>query len=561
MISVKIAGQSLDLSTDTRLELEMQNTVFASADLGSLPGSYSLPFSAPATPRNRQILGYTDRLDAAAPLPRDLDFEFFYESKMLFRGKAKVEKATPAAFELSAVSDTITFSKDLKLSDLDLGGDRIIGDWAAHMKDTARFPDNYDYVFFPVSQNKTSAGNELFINIFFVAGGNFTTGGTSSIIAPFTRIEYLLNRLFEGATYSFVNGWQRDTESKRIVMLATRDARVAAFPTSNPPVLPGSFRLNDFLPEMTGAEFLKKICAHFCLGFFTDFNSRTLRLLPISNLLDTPPAKNWTAYAIAPHQIEAPDDAPEFYSFPDSDASFPADTNPETVAHFNTLLDALNASVNGYAYIEQPNQLMLFANGLPQKSWKVYRGVGNRKGTAWESGVEGLREFINAFDGNYYRYEGEVFVWANTGIGTPYERSDARPPLVLMLYRGWQQQDPATAQPVPTASHHVWNTYSNTPATRKPITEDGVTLAASTLSLNWHGQYGLYEKYHRRWHHMLSRGKHVSMDFVLPLHELASFRFDQKIRVQNMDFFVRTLRPSFSRGEKIRVKADLISTA
>lgn len=63
LISGAYAGEALDLAPNTSLSLEINNPLL-SRDV--IPGSYSLPFTLPATPRNRLRLGFPERLDLSA---------------------------------------------------------------------------------------------------------------------------------------------------------------------------------------------------------------------------------------------------------------------------------------------------------------------------------------------------------------------------------------------------------------------------------------------------------------------------------------------------------------
>jgi len=60
---------------------------------------------------------------------------------------------------------------------------------------------------------------------------------------------------------------------------------------------------------------------------------------------------------------------------------------------------------------------------------------------------------------------------------------------------------------------------------------------------------------------MLIAGKHVTQTFTLPITELVKFSFEDKVRVVNMDYFVKRLRVQKLIGRGLAlVEASMVST-
>ena len=60
---------------------------------------------------------------------------------------------------------------------------------------------------------------------------------------------------------------------------------------------------------------------------------------------------------------------------------------------------------------------------------------------------------------------------------------------------------------------------------------------------------------------MLIAGKHVTQTFTLPITELVKFSFEDKVRVVNMDYFVKRLRVQKLIGRGLAlVEVSMVST-
>ena len=94
---------------------------------------------------------------------------------------------------------------------------------------------------------------------------------------------------------------------------------------------------------------------------------------------------------------------------------------------------------------------------------------------------------------------------------------------------------------VPIATMGVY--YYTPTKIRIAITDDPLTdHGDAQYSLNWTGQYGLYNTWHAQWSEMIRSGKIVTRTFRLPLAELIRFNFEDKVTVENMDYLITRLR-------------------
>jgi len=113
----------------------------------------------------------------------------------------------------------------------------------------------------------------------------------------------------------------------------------------------------------------------------------------------------------------------------------------------------------------------------------------------------------------------------------------------LMFYRG-------TYPAVPSGTYPYGNTLSYIDDGTEPF----------TYSLRWNGASGLYNRWWKQWHAALT-GKNVTVTLALPVAEVVSFSFEDKVRILNMDYMVKRIRVSrpLRRGI-VLVEASLVST-
>jgi hypothetical protein len=267
--------------------------------------------------------------------------------------------------------------------------------------------------------------------------------------------------------------------------------------------------------------------------------------VPLTTVLGAATRLNWTLYAVSNPTIEAPEDFPANLNYANLNnprAGVPAPHNAE---HFDTFEDYQDGTpTERFVHIES-HALLLDREtpggvfGLNTNRWKMHAGYySDEQGETFDPGMEALFA-TDAFGLAQYESSVALTRWSETdapGGGTEWTIDDYGAPVALMFYRGVQNlQDGGDAFPV--ASNHVWKERVGAGA-RLDIKDGSTVLGQAEWSLNWEGEYGLYQKAWQQWHTMLRQGKHVTQTFVIPLQVLREFSFEDKIRVGNMDFFL-----------------------
>lgn len=576
-------GETLDL-LDTQIGIELNNSIFSTSNTDVLPGSFSFPITLPATDFNTWVLrnpGAVDTFGKPRPVPGVWVSLFgipFFECTLTVR------EADDDAIRIDLIANPLAAVKDVLVSDLDLGGERTIGavipNWENHITACLNNPELYDYNFLPVQQ---VPGTE---DGFFGALQNWTavfgfdfgnvSAGTVTVVTPFPKLSYLLSRITAGTGWTLINHLQQDTELSRLYTYSNRDIRVSSDNVAQPSI-PTSFRLNDFAPRIKVSELLRKTAAHFNCGVFYDYFQQKIHLRPIIDVLATAPAHDWTQYltsGIRPefepgevagrYQHDAPQPLPvewppfklirHYRTFPEysQETIYPDFAYIETL---NKIVESrsanLNSPVGALNWLVTHRQQTAFAPDGPDLDGKAYEsGIGSLSGSfKWNNELE--------FETDCYEYAGEYNRLTKQDIeGTElWRRTGSDAPLMLLAYRGRQANGNNPNAPV--ATNHVWRRMSTT-GQRYDITGTG---QPARYSLNWHGEYGLYNTFHRAWNTLLRNGKHCTATLSLPVTVLQHYRFDEKVRINNMDYILKKISvQGYSAPANAEVKVEMITT-
>lgn len=594
MYAIRMPSGNL-LEGKFELGFELANQLFTSGSTGTLPGSFSFPVTAPLTGRNRIELDFPELPDRAdnskstarnsktkwipstgAVASKDID-DVWVElyGVRLFLGVLKILSATPGSVKLSIIANPMRKLKERKLTELDLGGDRTFGaDDAAKkalMKNSALEPEDYDFVFFPVvgtlpniNQLLDPTDETKFHNYYDRTAEAFDL--TSLAITPYVKLQYLLERIFasEETGFGFQNAFQTTPETKRYYIHNNRDMRESE--NNATPALPDEFDLVKFVPDEKVTELLKGVMALFNLSLSTNIFTRTIRLVPVDELLARPARRRWTRYAIGDPETEPSATGPGVFNYPQPStppADWPAPhaaTQYKTGAEYYANTDDV-ADLGNFFYVEDTGRLFRYVAYITGPNLRKHDGYIQHQGVYLDS-EEVFQVSLDAttsYSVWYYcandisKYEevddAGVNVWKFQPVAYPTS---------LMQYRGFQEVFSGMGEE-PFASNYVWMPGSS-PATRSEIVTNGTPEGDSEHSLNWFGEYGLYERRHKAWNTMLREGKHVSVQLELPVSELVDFSFEDKVRIGNMDYFVKKLKVSRPIGRgKVLVEAGMVS--
>ncbi len=552
------SGEYLDTPANLALAFELNNQVFSTSATSVLPGSFTFPVEVPLTDRMKVQLQHPHLVDNSRAWATIAGVLVYGHGAPLFYGTLRITDASPVSVRLTIVANPLAAFKEILLNQLDFEGDRTVApaSWEDHMKETVRFPEDYDYAFLP------GTNESPFYNYNYWNSATEAFVLTDSLVVPMIKVKYLLERMWAADPdgFGFNNAWQaNDLELGRLYLFNNADARILTDDDPDTIELPDSFSLNKHVPALKCSEFLKKLTAQWCLGFFTNVFDRRVRLLSLQEVLSRPPKHNWSEYALSPAPISEGDDVPGYYNY-EQPNTLPPDWPPvEDMTLIPTYEEYAAGApwAQGYYYIETNNiAFYVDATGFAQPGVRYFRGVRPGSGSDFEAGMESVFDQFASF-----LAQGEFTGWHAVPDTTPqeYEYQDNDYPIALLAYRGLQDYIISSGQS-PVVAGNVWLDGVGSPGDRLQITTDGAAGPEATRSLHWFGDYGLYNTAHRTWSEMLITGKHVTQSFALPIASLTTFSFEDKIRVANMDFFCKRIRVRklLDRG-KVLVEASMIS--
>ncbi len=286
MLKVKIYDRFLDLSK-TSVSFELLNPIFNDI------GSFSYPFTFPANAHNRSILGFPDRVHNYQPTNKSHECEIYIAGMIWKRGRLIIREANDREIKANfAVGEGYFYNviKDLKLNEVDLGGERRFSDYSSgtsaffqiHNKS---YPET-DFTLFPVQWPNFFEGNPEherfstlpnvgFINQWSPSGfgyNHYNLNTSFTIVFPF--LNYLIDKLTERTGSTLNNSiFQTDEALKQLVIF--RNAIDRRFiPSLEIFWDPITFNLAHSLPEVTFLELFKHLENLFkCFLFHNDINN------------------------------------------------------------------------------------------------------------------------------------------------------------------------------------------------------------------------------------------------------------------------------------------------
>lgn len=571
-----ILPDGTELEGVPELSFELNNTVFGSSNATVLPGSFSFPFEVPLTAKNRAALNYPDLVNNAIGWATYPGTWVYLYGSPFFYGTLSIRGCTPSKVNLTMVANPFAQLAELSLGSVDLGGDRTTpANLFAHMDTLATNPLTSDY-FFPMVQVVpaniyiTPDTAEYYQNFYDPLNAGQAAQGVC--VTPMVRLDYLLARIFAsaGLDYSFTNDFQ-DPTVKELLMLyvySNRDIKQSAN-ANIAPANPATFNLKDFVPNIKATEAIKRLCGMFNLGLFTDVFSRRHSLVPLEKVLAKSPKVDWTLFLASELLLEKQSPEPNYYNYtaPLNDPA-PGYPDMETVPRYRSrkaMADVAIATPFVKIYGSYDDRLV----SMEYRQFNVpfilveYLGAVSSYGvrtsvaeiTKYETNAVGLPSYQGRYESPYGVSE---FVGSPEGAPTTWELRNETYEFSLVAYRGRQNGYPFPNNTnMPYASSSVFFPDTDT---RLKIRENGVDVAPAEYSLHWDGEYGLFNRWHARWHNMLANGKNVTASFSLPLDQLLQFSFREKVIVGNMHYVITRMRVSKPLGNgRVLVQATMVS--
>lgn len=550
-LSITIDGHPLDLLNTTSLTLRLQNPAVLKNNNTVLPGSFSLPFTAPLTTRNKQLLQLPNQM-ASRPFPlfQGAESELIFDGIPILKGKLYCGKADERSVSLYMIINSMQDLKDISLKSIPLGDPvDISAGPSEHAKDTALNPDNYNHIFFPVSNQ--GFWDEVDTEVYSKPGGfgSFTVGWNYQnfwdlssqsfpqsddhpAAMPFIKTNYLVKKIIKSLQLDLVNEFNEEGELKNLCLY------------NNYSIYEGSvwsdiMNYANHVPDIPAGDFIKKFTSLFAIGFFPSIFSNQVFLKTLRSVITSSPAVDWTGKSHYSKEIQ-------FNQFPVRSLSFDSDyaedlrvsySNayapfvPNEFFKVQNMAEFEDATDPGYYYIVTRNLMRYkYPNGLPGAFFHVFLPFLDE---SVETGLEFESSLIPAQNMWLSTSLNSGIQWNTPRVNNPGTSPDFDisndPPLRLLLYRGMHQASNGNLYPMSNAN--VYDLDENKIAEK---------------SLLWNEEEGLYNTFHKEWHKIQVKQKSLTRSYNLTIPDLLKFSFDKLVYDKNQSYLVQELQISIT---------------
>lgn len=575
MLGIQINGEFLDLPPGTIMQLQKENPFLQFDD--TLLGEYSLPFSALPTEKNNRLLNY-----AAIAQQRitnsGIDALLFDKAIQAGVGKIKIERASInlnrssrgliSCYYLSGTSGFWQDIKEMKMRDVVMGGDRSF-DWDGLITDTgtgfwrhihqvaAGAIAAYDYAFYPVQNQGWPEGdvnppimNMMYYDVTQTFPVRFPTTYVPlevrerNRIVPFPYLKYVLLKVIEHTGWTITGDILDDADFIKITMINFRaidwcHVTVTGGVATSVPRDPVVFNLKDHMPDITVSAFLIALKNRF--GWWYDFDnaSKKITIRTLSSLVDGQPT-DMTGNSSAVVLKEIVQDKP-IYALRNNFAVSSGEGAPnfavidlqgdvDKIVDLPAAAEALYGQV--YLVVEENNYYICQQNDDEDWVWTLY--TYNIHDYEPEGNNADIRTDATLVGNEYYsEYMDLIPRIDNQGEWNGRTDEPASWGIHLCFYYG--QRDNKSGDPIPFASHHIYDS-------------NGFTLAAWSLAFKARttagDEVGLYDLNWKAFLDMISGKESVDVTLYLPMHSYLRLRFSDRIVINGVMLFIKQARPT-----------------
>jgi hypothetical protein len=587
MLGIKIKKTFLKLYAATNFSFELSNTAYLGDAIDTISNGLIFSTDIPSDYPNDFLLDYPFKVDNALYFVKDEPCEVYKNGRVVFLGSLTVKRALKGKITVHIAINSIAELKSQKLKDIDFGSFPLLNATSPledYFTDTVHNPSAHDWIFHPVwntgmydKTDKTFPQHtpDEFQNMYEPNGllGK-TVYRDGSVITPFMKLNYVLKRIFETNGYTFSNEFQIKKELQQITLYSnTSVMSIEGYGNI------ANFNLKDAAPSGTASDIIGKICRLYGLQLDVNMFEKKVSLTPFKDLLTRPAVHDWTKKLIKITEITENPNYPTSFSWKrGADWALPTPSELNTLPRFSTqpatgetpptsqtgLYALPNGPTERWQYwVKNDGDLFDFQQYLAVLHDSVNLG-GER--LEWESELHGLADSLVFMDstGSRRSYVPSI----NQKI--QFRPNSVECPMRLMIYRGLREEregvrpnDNGWVYPLSTAEVFTLNNQ-----TAKTGWDVGGSIAVSTenqahapeYALTWEGEKGIYNQFHAGIHTFLKNKKDVTAQFYLSLDDIIGFHFSQKVRVQNMEYFVKNMKGTLkSAGDGIVVECNLVS--
>lgn len=339
MIQVQVLKQNLDLYPNTEITMEFTSPFFT---WDYTPGEYSYPFNIPASPQNKNILGFPEIVDGVNSWPQQ-DCEIQIQGGHVIPGRLRIISASLTSYQIAIKSGAAIFGEDVKnksIRSLDYGAGTVITKTLAalqtHMdaKVAAGYPTN-KYTYFPaynpgmVNTDDHPDWNG-FVN-YYISGGfqPAETPGSNGFPydtapnmhpdevvwpVPTAWLLTVIDAIFAEKEYMADGAFHSDEDLAALVINNHQPLGIdMKFYSGSAPNIqhffPGKWSVSQMIPDITVGEFINGIRLLFCMAMTFDVPNQRVTFIPIKEIVNKKYDKDWNdktdpSYLVEKDQLE-----------------------------------------------------------------------------------------------------------------------------------------------------------------------------------------------------------------------------------------------------------------
>lgn len=575
MLRIICDGELLDLDSDIKISLVFENPMLSD---DRIPAPYSLTYELPLTPSNRRILGYPERPTTKSGFQSRYT-EISFNGIVFARGVQSIDEISDkitANFNGAVFPDNIRLGLHeqtyraipLGKAELSLQGTysnrKILETYNDYFKSSTSL--NEEKVIAPTVAIR---GNEWpnkgyyrqvlsnFINMYdssrgYSLGETYRNSVPYGNILPAFHIGWLLDHLLPGLiTNNFFNTDSNEWYKLHLQSMwhpAYQIKKISPIYDYDRDTQEASLRLADFMPSIPANDFIREILKLPCATLFIkddqyiiEFNKDVLSRKIIHDI-------NQKVIGIPSVKFEK--GKKYGYGYNVEYGSIPADRTLTEVATIGQML--ADAEISSYTdeselrtykiiYSGQVIEAEFDENSVNKCRFTVlYQDMGGSKIEDTATGIKEMEEFDNVFNGEVLRtnlrhiivYDSDnspfrqfYYVPETDPIGSSRPTS-----LVVGLAHGYRNSVNASAEPYikyPYMSH---------------CNRDAHGIKLGNLSLQYDGEDGLMNQYHKEFRDWISMDKHrLAANVIFSVFELSKLDLRDKYYYKGVKYLIDTM--------------------
>lgn len=569
----------MDLLPGTLLESEQNNPYLQFNE--SIVGEYSYPFEVVANGKNMRLLRYAALIQTKID-NKGIEASVYQQGFQHSTGKLKIEKPTInlnnakrgriSLYYLTGVSSFYQDAKNLRLQDMNLGGDRTFGNdsfsrsgsgfWG-HIHRVIDAPagygtSGYDYAFYPVLNNSYGRDPnrefEVMNSMEYDSTLHFAKFSSDNVrpnaICPFPYVKYILKKAVEYCGWRIQGDILDDPQFCKATMINSLSINwaigVIIFMHIRPTV---KFNLVEHLPDWSIPEFLIALKNRF--GWWYDFDRKN-KVITIKKLLNVAQGnvKDFSKYA-NPTLPKKVNNDKKIFSLEAEGAGNVSFTGVDyqgtvmTRANLPSPVEALDNQV--YLVIDENVYYICEVNDSNAWAWDLYvdgNGSyipdGSTEQIITASKLPTMATFNSYFD--MIPQWDEVGYYPGQGMDLGYVAD-----CVLCFYYGIRLN--RVGKPIAFGSPHIYDARDN---------QVGTWSMAFKAKKGDDTEVGLYDLNWKKFLDTLNAYEEFEVTLNLPLVEFLKLDFSNIISINNVRMYVTKIKSTLPYNGTVNIEANRI---